>query len=367
MKKLSAFIKETVTFMAGGAYNLLGRDGWGKGDALFVQTGADGSQQVVSDPLLIAMPIVTSASALTTQKNKKFQDVFNSWLRIAYANRDPKNQPSELTAWSYDAASDHVQCTVNSVSTVGFISPNAYDNYTFEVIVSSTDGDDDAIGLCVAYLPNADGTADALFLYRVAASNIVPADSDSVYAFSLVMNPDSTNRASTVLAGTSAGLHFPDGTAMPAKINTNGGHGGWDTLGEVRLKVVREGSVLTCSTSDKGSTALVSSFSFDLNSRADTKKFVAPGRIGYVCYSQVAATFNVVQQPGSKEPILDTTDGSVWKWENGNWVQYAAGSASLTGLIKRGRLYSSTFDRNLYFAFDDGILTLVSQINPPSS
>lgn len=367
MKKLSVFIKETVAFMSGGAYDLLGRTGWGKGDALFVQTDTDGTQEVVSDSLMTAMPIVTSASALTAQKNKKFQDVFNSWLRIAYANRDPKNQPSELTAWSYDAASDHVQCTVNSESTVGFISPNAYDSYTFEVIVSSTDADDDAIGLCVAYLPNADGTADAIFLYRVAGSNVVPADSDSVYGFSLVLNPDSTRRASTVLAGTSAGLHFPDGTAMPAKVNTNGANGGWNTLGEIRLKVVRNGSVLTCSTSDKGNSAYVASFTFDLASRDDTKKFIAPARIGYICHSQGAATFNVLQQPGSKEPILDTTDGSVWKWENGAWVQYAAGSASLTGLIKRGRLYSSTFDRNLYYAFDDGILTLVGQINPPSS
>lgn len=360
-KRLSDFVSEAVAFMTGGVYDIFGRQNWGKGEALFVQTNTDGSREVTSDALVTAMPIVTKSSDLSAQKNKTFQDVFNKWQRIAYVARNPSANPEELNTWNYDATNDQVVCTVNSVSTVGFISPQAYDNYTFEVTVSSTDGDDDAIGLCVAYLDNGDGTADGLFLYRLAGSNVNPVNTDGVWALQLNLN------TSVALAGVSAGLHFPDGTAVPEKITTNGANGSWSTLGPITLKVVRNGSVITCSTTDKGGSAYVASFSFDLNSRADTKKFIAPCRIGYIAYSQPNATFKVIQQPGSRDPIVDITDGSVWKWENNQWVQYPESSPALKALIKQGRFFSSTVDGGLYFAFSDGTLTLVAQTNPTSA
>ena len=326
---------------------------WFQGSHLFGKKTANGPELEAGE-LVNLSTVIGSPSELDQMQGIKFKDVFSTWKRIALNGSNPNASPEELDTWSFDDATDTVHCTVNSVSTVGFISPNAYDHYTFEVDISSSHGDDDGIGLCLAYV--GEGTsAYSLCLYRQGGSNVQPAKSP-VAPFALVYQPgvgnlpgyDPTTRK---VGGVVGNLVFPDGTPIPAEgISTNGLNLGWDALGVVRVKVVREGNVITCQTS-KGRGDLTydpaNKFVIDLNSSDDLRKFIPPCRVGFIAYSQPNASFKSLLQPGVNDQIIDARTNSVWTYDGTNWnnAPFTAENAP----VKEGRMYKNAITGSLYY------------------
>jgi hypothetical protein len=360
---LREFYQQFKVLVNTGIYDLLDRPNWSKGDALFSKV-EDGTPSVVSGPLVNFYPIVNTDAQLNDQKSASFGTVFNQWERISLNGANKMTDPAEAAAWNYDSANDAIVCTVNSVYTTGFLSPDKYDSYIFEVELSSADGDDDAIGLCLAYLEE-NGVPMSLMVYRTF-STVVPHDAsyriDPVY---VVLNPASPTGTMKYIGGVTGTLHHADGSVIPAEgITTNGGKGSWGTAGPVRLKVERTATQIKIWASDVGSPTVYSeanSLVIPLTS-ADLKRFQQPAKIGYIAFSQPQATFKVFQSPGSNKPIIDARDNSTWKYENRAWVKYAAGNPKAVMEMPQGRLFSSTVDKQLYFTKEDGVL---SNITPP--
>lgn len=332
----------------------LGSNTWLPGTHLFGKKGTGGTQ-LESGELVNLSTVIGTPSELDQMQGVKFSDVFNTWKRISLNGNNPNAIPAEIDSWTFDNATNTVHCTVNSASTVGFISPNAYDNYTFEVVISSTNGDDDAIGLCLAYVP-AGNTAYSLCLYRQGASLVQPYVKSTVMPFAAIYQPgtdafpgfDSTQR---MVAGTVGNLVFPDGTPIPPEgMTTNGAHLGWDVLGKVRLKVVRQGSLITCQTSKGlGDSAYdpANKLVIDLNSSDDLKKFLAPCRVGFIAYSQPSASFQSLVQPGVNDQIIDARDNSTWTFNGTTWTQAPFDESNAP--VKEGRIYKNPITGGVYY------------------
>lgn len=361
--KLSAFYQQFKAFVAQGIYDSLGRPNWSKGDVLFSKT-VNGVPDVISGQLLNFYPIIQTDGELSDLKTASFATVFNQWERISLYGAIKMQSPEEAASWTYNATLDTIVCPVNSAYTTGFLSPEYYDNYTFEVELSSAHGDDDAIGVCVAYLEE-NGIPQSLMVYRTFSTAVPTPTGNRVDPVHVILNPGASSGTMKRIGGFTGTLRHADGTEIPAAgITTNGGHGGWNLVGPVRLKVERTATQVKIWATDFGSPEVYSdanSMVIDLTT-ADLKRFQQPSRIGYITYSQPAATFKVFQAPGSNKPIVDSRDNSMWRYENRAWAQYLAGSVQLQTEFPQGRLYSSTVTKRLYYTKVDGTL---SDITPP--
>src|SRR5690606_9074170 len=101
-----------------------------------------------------------------------FKDVFNSWKRFSHQNntRQPA-KPEELTNWSYDEVTDTIRSTVNSSSLIGLVSRTKYSDWDLEVYLSSTNGDDDTVGIVLAFATDEVGTEHTLTALRSCGGN----------------------------------------------------------------------------------------------------------------------------------------------------------------------------------------------------
>ena len=95
------------------------------------------------------------------------QEVFNNWYRFSHwdgvdftnagitetsvAGNFPANN-QESQAWTYDAATGDVVCTINTQTFVGFVSDQKYEDYFYQTKLSSTAEDNDVIAVVLALL-----------------------------------------------------------------------------------------------------------------------------------------------------------------------------------------------------------------------
>lgn len=359
MQSLRTIIKNVLAFMDGGVYDKLGRNStWSAGQVLRVNP----DQTIGSVPALSFITVASTDADVTNAKGAGFNAIFSTWGRISYNAGNPHAVPSEETSWSFDANTGKVTCGINSTTVTGFVGPDYYDRYNMEVVISSTDADDDIIGLVLAYQVDADGKAYALVAYRSAGSTFKP----GFYYFSVMYNPDpmATGTGEWQVGGTNGSLHYPDGTAMPsAPTVTNGLNGGWDALGEISLKVERTPEQIKIWSSDKGKVGVYTDdnlITIDLTSDDRLTRFMHPSRIGYQAMSQPNATFRVLSQPDYQVPIFDVRDGSMQVFEGGAWKTYAAGSDYVKARLPQGITVSSIANNTLWYATYDGTLRKIA-------
>lgn len=374
---------------------LFDRGNWGVGHHITPQpvtVNGVTDFKLVSQPGLVNVSVVNDDASLAEAKATSFKTIFDTWKRIALIGNNPSMPPyqdtqvganqgsmiDELTSWQYDAANDRAISTINSTTVVGFISPGKYDNYTFEVELSSSSGDDDGIGLCVGY-KEINGKAYALMLFRAGGSNAIPEGSyqvGPVKPLTLIYQakigplypqpgPYVNDPESYSVAGVTGKLVFPDGIPIPAAgITTNGLNGGWDLLGPIRLKVVRTPTSITCYSANKGSTTYdaANSFTVNLNSDPRLAKFMEPCSIGYIAYSQPEATFKAIQQPGLKLPIIDQRDNSLWLWSGTAWVKNTMTAANRP--YKPGQIVRSAVNGKSFVANNGNALIQMGKFTP---
>lgn len=304
--------------------------------------------------------VISNDTELLQAKTIRFKDVFDKWKRVSIKSGNPHAAPAEEDAWTYDAASDSVTCTINSGSIVGFIGDRTYDDFTFELELNSTNGDDDSMGIIVAYVEEG-AVAHSLMLYRTA-STVVPVAQNPAFAFGLAYEGPVAQKY--VVGGVVGNLVFPNGNPIPdAGITTNGGMGGWNVHGPVKIKVVRKANSLTCYTTNKGSDVYdpINSFTVDLTKDARLARFTKPCAIGYLAYSQPATTYRAIQQPGLGLPIYDSRDGSVWQYINGVWSK-SPGLADL-GLLYPGQMVRSEITSKLFYVNEDLSLSVIGDFS----
>ena len=108
----------------------------------------------------------------TTFHDYSAKKVFNDWYRFSHNGEFTTLQPAvlqELNAWNYTEATEAINCTVNSGSYIGFVTPADGKATQYDLRVSFTsknDWDNDMIGIIIAFTTDANGREHTISLHR---------------------------------------------------------------------------------------------------------------------------------------------------------------------------------------------------------
>lgn len=330
-----------------------------------------GDLSVSCHPLIsTAMVVVDTEEQVGAAKGQResFIDVFNTWTRISHGDRGPyPYHPDELDTWTYDEATDVIQCTVNSDSLVGFISPDRHENYVFEVILRSNGSDDDSIGLCLAYT-EVDGEEFTIVALRTPGgtqTGMLPAHPDFpvthngklLDVYYDIFHPDHRRDLGSI----NGGLKRGDGLVYPEDEPFElGKTKPWGNFPEgTRLKVTRAGDQFTVETTDLNSDIYVPSatVSFSLNDYPELAKFKGPQRYGYVCFSQPNSTWETLQRPLVTNVIYNQSTRLIDVYDGSDWERFPA--VYLNEYVAGGMFYQNLNRDALYWAEVNGSIVKI--------
>ncbi len=257
---------------------------------------------------------------------------------------------SEITSWAYDSINDVISTTVNSDSYIGFISQQRYADYEHEVVLRSTNSDDDTIGVILAWAVDNTGREYTLSALRSTGGNN--------FTWRVVYNYGRSD--AVVIQDKTDQMKWGNGAYganwTVSGYSPNQALGGWDDFSTVgtRVKAIRTGDTITVQASDLGETTYVagSTITVDLTSAAYLEKFRGPREIGYSALSQASASFEVIAFSDNLNVIYDVRDGDVYEYDGSSWV--LQGTTDLITEIGYGRLLFNPYTNKTYYtSFDD--------------
>ena len=315
----------------------------------------DGSSNVKASNLLEIANLVDSLEDLnnSTSKPVSFADVFNNWKRFSHQGNINDASTSDMQAWRYDEVNDKVICTVNSGTYIGFISNEKYDNYTLEATVSSTNDDDDEIGLVIAMAKDSNGIEHTLSVIR--RRNGKP-------LFSIVYDAERpTNKTLKKIDKLSGDdIDYNNGSV------TNTPQTAWTrvpTGTRIYVKRTPEGVIVKCSPFNSEQYDETSVLRVNFSDYEELEKFKAACPYGYSCFSQNESSFsNIKFTGGLSSVIFDAVNGKVLKFENGTWITDT--TKDIVNEIGKGKfVYNDTTRKLFYINTDATILPLTSILN----
>lgn len=302
--------------------------------------------------LLVKIRMAATDADITTLKSSttSFQTVFNDWLRISH-NATPTQPaiPAELESWAYDSGTDSIQCTANTSSYIGLVSPYQFDSYLFDVVLSSAGADDDAIGLILAYRKI--GGVEHTLMCMLDAGGVsqvgstIPAEAK----MSIVVDtPKTVVNGGQLLFEKALGILKQNWTAT-------------DLLGGVRIIAQRNinGTMSVKACKPDGSNFPSGEI---LWTGALPDMFKGKCSIGYSAFSQPAATYANLVVPVPRTDIVDTRTNLVWRW-NQITQQWVSVGIATEGALQPGRLYKNTEGTTksaYYLDFDGNLITIGS-------
>lgn len=301
-----------------------------------------------SRPGVRPVGFVESDEELDFQMNAEedFEEIFNNWQRISRqgpGSTDTANV-SELDEWTYNSSTGNVVCTKNTATLVGFISDYLYNNYTLGVRLSSTAGDDDFIGLCIAHAVDDLGNTHILTAMRGLNGRAPLVIDKNLYAFaaadSWINNPSDYE-----VARVYSGLQWANGSVASVPV-ANGSSGGWSTLSNgLLLRVTRDEDTITIETSRNDGTAYhePATTVIDLSLDPELEIFRGPQRYGYVCFSQPNSTFDTLERTTDRRPLIDLRDFTIYEQVGSDWVET---QTSIQDLLTRGVLQPNQLHLN---------------------
>lgn len=199
--------------------------------------------------------------------------VFNTWNRTSngdfFVDNAATPSGSEAKAWSYSTSDSSIRSTVNSSTYIGFLSPTEWDTYTYECTIGSSDGDDDQIGVIVAF--EREGSTNHAIVAMRQQGGSVYSGSGNWNLFYLVNGTPTTH-----IQGKAVGSNS----------------GGWSGRYS-RVRVEREGNRIRVYCSPFNSTAIAANsvLEVDLNSNANFTRFKGTTKWGFCAQSQNNAYF----------------------------------------------------------------------------
>lgn len=208
-----------------------------------------------------------------------FQQVFDSWYRISHGNVDRYPfSPDELLTWTYDAATGSIRNTTNSVTFIGMVSLATVGDYEFEVGLSSTNADDDSIGIVLAFYKDpVSGKEHTLSLVRHLGSQNT-GDDDAQYVYNM------QQRDAYVIRKSGSRKQI-----------------GWNAAGETIVSAKRVGNLIHCKVREfsklNPAQPVVDEYTIDLESDPRFSKFLGEARYGYCAQSQQDSTWRSIKWP----------------------------------------------------------------------
>lgn len=223
----------------------------------------------------INLTLVENRPLLNELTIPTFKDVFENWYRFSHQGntRFPYSQP-ETTTWKYDEETDSIRNTTNSATFIGLVSNTKVGDYKFETKVSSTNSDDDMIGVVAAFVKDPEtGKEDTLSI--------------------LAYGTDTHTEHLRVLYN-----YYQGDEARTLTIAKSALKKGWDEIPARTLTVTRTGTMFKFEWSDyAGEADTAGSFEMDLNDYAWGDKFKGSVQFGYCAHSQAFSTWENIYRP----------------------------------------------------------------------
>lgn len=234
------------------------------------------------------------------------KDVFDTWTRISH-KFDVSAQPAvpdELGSWVYDQASDLLECTINSTSFLGFVSPSRYDVAVSDCILHSEDPDNDLIAVIVGY-EVVDGQEHTITVTRtrsVEPHMRVSARFDVWYNY---------HQADAHLIATMNPPGDTDGSWVGQKTRVRVERNGDLFVAKCSNFMAAEDSAFTDDT-------LTNELTFSVSANPELAMFDGPSSWGYGCMSQGKATFTILQRADQESASayreLVDIGGRLWRY-----------------------------------------------------
>ena len=283
--------------------------------------------------------------------------VFNTWYRYTHNSAGPvfpfsndlNNLQGEQTAWTFNTSAQLVKNTTNSVTTIGAVSLVKSDQYIIDAQIKSSSADDDIIGLTIAFvtegIPNTPGYQEHTLTVHRNAGGLTQVSAgvpgNNLYKLAYNLGKSSTlgsfNTDLTHLLPDK--IHFKNGSAAPNNL-------GWVTAGVgCRLKVERTGDSITVTTSELGTTALLSAtaYTFSLTDNPLYEKFRTKTRYGFVLNSQAFSSWDASIITGN---IYSLFENKTYEFNGTTWVNASATVDSEIGL---GRIAANPTTNRTFF------------------
>lgn len=257
--------------------------------------------------------------------------IFDSWYRFSHnaSNNYPAN-PNELTAWTFDTATNSIINTTNSGTTIGVVSPNSYSDYELLVRVTSTERDDDMIGIVIAFHKDpVTGKEYTLSLTR-SPGGIQPLYG-LVYNFS-GFNEPGDQRTLVNGNGKVKWGNNKDGNLTSSEAGYTGSNPGWGDMGAFQktgingclLKVIRNGDTITAYTSQWNNPNVIDeSTKLELNLASNSLLSVFNGakQYGLTAMSQARSSWDILSFTNPQDALYDITTGKGYIYQGGKWAE----------------------------------------------
>lgn len=265
--------------------------------------------QVVGDGLYV--PSVSTRNTNTvswqnsiTSESFNLQQTFNTSLRISHQplSWDDIYDSDDCTGWTFNSSSKIITQSQETDTMTGLITQDFYDYYTHTVHVSSTDTDNDVLGVIIGYVIDDDNKPHTLSIVfdRQTTDN----------SYSLWYDYCLPDQKRILTCGNSAVGIKPNGPQT----------GSWSTCGGILVEIYKEHEVLEITVSDWGGTTLNqdTKMSIDLFDYDWGKQFIDLVRYGYFCLSQKGASFRVDNFEARTNPTYNTFLANVRRSSSSN-------------------------------------------------
>ena len=341
----------------------------------------DGSA-VESSMILQQLRIVDNAQRLSEEQQivVSFEDVFNTWYRFSHgASETYPSDGTETNAWSYQSATDTVECTINSATHVGFVSEEKYSTYIHEATLTSAGADNDMLGVVIAF------DFDENDLVTNNAYN----DDPSNYSWDInttdALIPNEHTLTLIRTRSTEAHLNVNSTPVQYAvvynynkpdeKVIANGDALINDTVGnfsgvEAKVRVERNGDIINVWTTEwSDSTSydgtLKGNMTIDLTSDPDLEKFRGDKSYGYSALSQPSATYKDILFTDPSGRIYDVSTDTSWYYDGTQWIQDS--NTNVQSEIGVGRLIQNPTDKNIYFVKSQDEVVKIYDYDDPNN
>ena len=324
-------------------------------------------------PINITSYVCESAEEVTKCKNNKpsMQDLFLRYSRISHSNRtncdaitNPGGYPaapSELLAWEYKKNENIIYNTTNSCSLIGLISPDKYTEYNLDVIIKSTNNDDDVIGVIAAFAKDAQGKEHTLSFWRSPGGN----------GRTWSCEYDLQQGTAWAVANKSNVIRWGNGnsgsTAAEAEYTSDSGHGWGAHPNGTRIVVSRRGNIITATTSQLDSTTLVntSTITIDLTSDSRLQIFTKPCSMGYCTFSQPNSSWYINSFIDPSQRIYDVETNVIWEYNTtaGEWEKYST-NKTIMDLLVPGRYVYNPVTYKLFYIRETFVELVADSFKP---
>lgn len=256
--------------------------------------------------------------------------VFNNWLKISNnASLVFPAIPGETQAWAFDSVNNQVYNTTNSSSYIAAVSDRTFDQYEMLARISSTNLDDDLIGLLLAFDKDpVTGREYTLTAFR-SPGGMGPTWG---LCYNFAQGSSSQGDATVLVNGTLDVIWGNGGrgaNAVDAGFTSN--NPGWNALatqwnnaGGCRIWAKRTGDIIEIMTSQWDNPNVLdpaTKITFDLNSSARTQRFRGEKPYGFAAYSQANSYWDIIQFTNPKDAIYDLASKKVYEYNVSGWVE----------------------------------------------